>query len=144
MAEFAIPEKKNDFRVNRKPGDWGWIRSSVALRRPSGPKRSHSSNYVCGGTMTFRDPLLKMAAMLQTRSLEFVQERLLRAHSAVRGYFIREGGIPFSYVFCVTHVVIDHVSLSRRGTVPTPKRDNTSNIWARIIFFFHFLIPGAP
>ena len=38
-------------------------------------------------------------------------------------------GGAYSFVACLSHLTIDHASLSRRSTVPTPNRD-TSNIWA--------------
>ena len=40
------------------------------------------------------------------------------------------------YLFyaCLSHVTIDHASLSRLSTVPTPNR-GTSNIWALIMLF---------
>ena len=34
----------------------------------------------------------------------------------------------YSFVACLSYLTIDHASLSRRSTVPTPNRD-TSNIW---------------
>ena len=34
---------------------------------------------------------------------------------------------------CLSHLAIDHASLSRRSTVPAPNR-GTSNIWALITF----------
>ena len=37
----------------------------------------------------------------------------------------------YSSVACLSHLALDHASLSRRSTVPTPNRD-TSNIWALI------------
>ena len=44
-------------------------------------------------------------------------------------------GRGYSLVTCLSHLTIDHVSLTRRSTaVPTSKRD-TSNIWAIITFF---------
>ena len=46
------------------------------------------------------------------------------------------GGGVYSFVACVRHWIIDHASLSRRSTVPTPNRE-TSNIWAIISFFPH-------
>ena len=42
-----------------------------------------------------------------------------------------EGGGAYSFVACLGHLTIDHASLSRRSTVPTPNRD-TSNIWALV------------
>ena len=44
------------------------------------------------------------------------------------------GGRAYSFVACLNHLTIDHASLSRRSTVPTPDRD-TSNIWALIKLF---------
>ena len=41
------------------------------------------------------------------------------------------GGGAYSFVACLSNLTIDHASLSRRSTVPTPNRD-TSNIWALI------------
>ena len=41
-----------------------------------------------------------------------------------------EGGI-YPFVAFLSHLTIDHASLSKRSTVPTPKRD-ASNIWALI------------
>ena len=40
-------------------------------------------------------------------------------------------GGAYSLVACLSHLTIDHASLSRRSTVPTPNR-STSNIWALI------------
>ena len=39
------------------------------------------------------------------------------------------GGWRTHLLVCLCHLAIDHASLSRRSTVPTPNRDN-SNIWA--------------
>ena len=41
------------------------------------------------------------------------------------------GGGAYSFVACLSHLTIDHASLSRRSTVLAPNRD-TSNIWALI------------
>ena len=41
------------------------------------------------------------------------------------------GGGGYSFFACLSHLTIDHASLSRRSTVPTPNRD-TSNVWALI------------
>ena len=41
------------------------------------------------------------------------------------------GGMAYLFVACLSHLTIDHASLSRRSTVPTPNRD-TSNVWALI------------
>ena len=38
------------------------------------------------------------------------------------------GGGGDSFVACLSHLTIDHASLSRRSTVPTPNRD-TFNVW---------------
>ena len=51
-----------------------------------------------------------------------------RSHGAVN----MGGGDAF--VACLRHLTIDHASLSRRSTVPTPHRD-ISNIWVLIKFF---------
>ena len=40
------------------------------------------------------------------------------------------GGV--SFVGCLSHLIIDHISLSRRSTVPTPNRD-TSKRWGCIM-----------
>ena len=37
------------------------------------------------------------------------------------------GGYSFADA-CLSHLTVDHASLSRRSTVPTPNKD-TSNIW---------------
>ena len=37
-------------------------------------------------------------------------------------------GGAHSFVACLSHLIIDHSSHSRRSTVPTPTRDS-SNIW---------------
>ena len=42
-----------------------------------------------------------------------------------------EGGGGYSFVACLSHLTIDHASLSRWSPVLTPKRD-TSNIWTLI------------
>ena len=42
-----------------------------------------------------------------------------------------EGGGAYSFVACLRHLTIDHASLPRRSTAPTPNKD-TSNIWALI------------
>ena len=41
------------------------------------------------------------------------------------------GGAAYSFVACLRHLTIDHASLSRRSTVPTPNKD-TSSFWALI------------
>ena len=49
----------------------------------------------------------------------------------------REGGErggAYSFVACLSHLTIDHASLSRRSTGPTPNR-HTSNIWALSTLF---------
>ena len=40
----------------------------------------------------------------------------------------RRGEGAYSFVACLSHLTVDHASLSRRSTVPTPDRD-TSNVW---------------
>ena len=47
------------------------------------------------------------------------------------GWGWRWGGGGFSFVACLSHLTIDHASLSRRSTVLTPNKD-TSNIGALI------------
>ena len=43
----------------------------------------------------------------------------------------------YSFVACLSHLsIIDHASLSRRSTVPTPNRRDIFNIWALISFSF--------
>ena len=42
-------------------------------------------------------------------------------------------GGEYSFVSCLSHLTIDHASLSRRSTIPTPNRD-TSNMWPLITF----------
>ena len=44
------------------------------------------------------------------------------------------GGKAYSFAACPSHLTLDHASLSRRSTVPTPNRD-TFNIWALITLF---------
>ena len=46
------------------------------------------------------------------------------------------GGMGYSFVACLSHLTVDHASLSRQSTVPTPNRD-TSNIWALVTLFPH-------
>ena len=59
----------------------------------------------------------------------------LKACAAVKGEgYVFVGGGAYSFVACLSHLTIDHASLSRRSTVPTPNRD-TSNIWALITLF---------
>ena len=48
------------------------------------------------------------------------------------------GGAGYSFVACPSHLTIDHASLSRRSTLPSPNRD-TSNIWALITLIPHIL-----
>ena len=48
------------------------------------------------------------------------------------------GGGTHLLLACLSHLTIDHASLSRRSTVPTPRGD-TSNIRALITFFFHII-----
>ena len=43
------------------------------------------------------------------------------------------GGGAYSFVACLSHLTIDHASLSIRSTVPTPNRD-TSNMWTFTTF----------
>ena len=47
------------------------------------------------------------------------------------------GGGILICCFCLSHLTIDHASLSRRSTVPSPNRD-TCNIWALITFCSYF------
>ena len=47
------------------------------------------------------------------------------------GLETRWGGGGYPFVVCLNHLTIDHAFLSRRSTVPTPKRD-TSNTRALI------------
>ena len=47
---------------------------------------------------------------------------------------VGRGGEAYSFVACLSHLTIDHASLSRRSTVPTHNRD-TSNFWALITLF---------
>ena len=47
----------------------------------------------------------------------------------------RVGGRAYSFFACLRDLTIDHASLSRRSTVPTPNRD-TSN-FGRSLRFFH-------
>ena len=49
------------------------------------------------------------------------------------GWGDRGGGV-YSFVACLSHLTIDHASVSRWCTVPAPDRD-TSNIWALITLF---------
>ena len=44
------------------------------------------------------------------------------------------GEAGYSFVACLSPSTIDHASLSRRSTVPTPNED-ASNIWALTAFF---------
>ena len=46
------------------------------------------------------------------------------------------GGGAYPFVACLSHMTIDHASLLRRSTVPTPNRD-TSNFWALITLFLY-------
>ena len=46
-------------------------------------------------------------------------------------FFLVLRGGAYPLVACLSHVIIDHASLSRRSTGPTPNRD-ISNIWALI------------
>ena len=53
---------------------------------------------------------------------------VLDIHAWPSSYFHRHGGRgAYSFFACLSHLTIDHASLSRRGTVPTPSSD-TSNI----------------
>ena len=58
--------------------------------------------------------------------------------STVKVSKLATGGGAYPFVACLSHLTIDHASLSRRDTVPTPNRD-TSNIWALISFFRCYL-----
>ena len=57
-----------------------------------------------------------------------------RAHSARR-----RGGGAHSFVACLSHLAIDHASLSRRSTVPTPTPRETPPTFGRSLRFFHIL-----
>ena len=50
-----------------------------------------------------------------------------RCVSIVQPVFLRTGGGAYSFVAYLSHLTIDHASLSRRSNVPTPVGD-TSNI----------------
>ena len=43
------------------------------------------------------------------------------------------GSRRYSMVACLRHLTVDHASLSRQATLPTPHRE-TSNIWALFTF----------
>ena len=43
------------------------------------------------------------------------------------------GGGGYAFAACLSRLTLDHASLSRRSTVPTPNRD-TANVWALIMF----------
>ena len=49
-----------------------------------------------------------------------------------------ERGGVYSLIACLSHLVVDHASLSRQITVPTPDR-NIFNGWELIAFFSHTL-----
>ena len=49
---------------------------------------------------------------------------------------LRRAGGMYSFVDCLSHLTIDHASLSRRSTVPTPNAD-TSSIWALSTFVYY-------
>ena len=45
-----------------------------------------------------------------------------------------------SFVAWLSHLIIDHASLSRRSTVPTPSRDTAQHLWALVTFSFIYNI----
>ena len=49
----------------------------------------------------------------------------------------KDGGGGYSLVACLSQLTIDHSSLSRRSTVPSPNRD-TSNVRALLTLFPYF------
>ena len=53
------------------------------------------------------------------------------------------GGGGYSFVACLNHLAIDHASLPRRSTVPTPNR-YTSNIWALFTACLSYPRPVSP
>ena len=55
-------------------------------------------------------------------------------HGPSRLYDTGTRGGAYSFVACLSHLIIYHASLSRRSTVPTPNRD-TPNVWALITLF---------
>ena len=42
---------------------------------------------------------------------------------STRFYRIKYKGRAYSFVACISHLTIDHASLLRRSTVPTPHRE---------------------
>ena len=56
--------------------------------------------------------------------------------TAVPPRYVRDGGRAHFFVACLSHLIIDHVSLSRRSTVLSPDRD-TSNIWALVMLLLY-------
>ena len=54
--------------------------------------------------------------------------------------FFGGGKEAYSFVACLSHLTIDHASLSRRNTVPSPPTINrdTSNVRRSVRFFFVF------
>ena len=44
----------------------------------------------------------------------------------------------YSFVACLSHLTIDHASLSRQSTTPTPAR-HLQHLGAHYVFFFHIL-----
>ena len=60
-------------------------------------------------------------------------EDVVAGVGAKSGSAAKSVGGAYSFVAGLSHLTIDHASLSRRSTVPTPSRD-TSNIRALVTF----------
>ena len=71
--------------------------------------------------------------MLGDRSV-FCAPRPLSDVITLTTYRTDGGGGRTRLLLTLSHLTLDHASLSRRSTVPTPNRD-TANIWALITFF---------
>ena len=78
------------------------------------------------------------------RSLNTIDPRILQGRHRARRVLTdqadiactqreAQGGGGYSFVACLSYLTIYHAPLSKRSTVPTPKR-HTSNVWAHITF----------
>ena len=94
----------------------------------TGKKTGGCTQFVHGRSRMAVDPRIPTMPRRNTSGFQPGRHCLHQARSAVR-CSATGGGRAYLFVACLSRLTIDHASLSRRSTVPTPNRD-TSNIWA--------------
>ena len=84
-----------------------------------------------GDAAFVEDGLEELEGEITAVRVRLFAERLVRDD---QGYARWGTGGAYSFAACLSHLTVDHASLSGRSTVPTPSGD-ISSIWALITFF---------